>query len=120
METTRNAQENFGCLDTERTTLQIADTIYRQLGGRRFIAMTGARNLVASGAHRSLIFSIPTSRGINRVQIALADDDTYAMTFYRPARSMRLDAAAVATVEQVYADQLTEVFEHHTGLATKL
>jgi hypothetical protein len=55
----------------------IAQTIFAQLGGRRFIAMTGARNLV--GGENYLMFSLPTGfakNRINNVRITLDWTDT--------------------------------------------
>lgn len=91
---------------------QVAQTILNQLGGNRFIAMTGARNFVAGPT--TLRFSVP--KGLN-VVVTLEPSDTYTVDFYRVrgAKCMSL-----AQSRDVYADQLQAVFTEHTGLYTHL
>ncbi len=57
----------------------IAKTILEQLGGGRFMAMTGAKNMVA--IENGLQFDLPRTRhyvkdGINKVQVVLDPSDT--------------------------------------------
>lgn len=96
----------------------VAAEIMRQLGGGRFILMTGARHFVADDDY-SLSFKIPRSNGIQAVTIKLNGGDTYDMEFCKinktpPYRHI------VATEQDVYFDELQKVFTHHTGLATSL
>lgn len=93
----------------------IAHTIFQQLGGRRFLAMTGARNLVDCG--NSLMFHIPTTKKINHVKIILTEDDLYTMRFWR---IHKFDYQLIEEVNGVYCDQLREVFTEVTGLYTNL
>ena len=59
---------------------QIASIILQQLGGRRFVAMTGAKCLVA--IDNGLRFRIGRNGSkANMVNIVLRGDDTYTMTF---------------------------------------
>jgi hypothetical protein len=105
-------------MNAERTTLQIADTILQQLGGRRFIMMTGAKNFIIRGADRSLQFNVGRNpKGITKVRIALDLSDTYTMTFYK---IRGIDCAMVASIDGIYADQLCRAIERETGLATTL
>lgn len=103
----------------------ICETILQQLGGRRFIVMTGAKNFIDCGSGE-LSFRLPskpgyTKDGINVVSIKLEDNDTYTMTFYRLGKSNKCTTLAkIATVDDVYCDMLTEVFTNHTGLYTRL
>jgi SH3-like domain-containing protein len=93
-----------------------AKTILEQLGGNKFLVMTGAKNLMA-GADASLIFTLPRFPGlkINRVKIRLTPADTYEMTFMRySAKTLQVDT--LATVEDVYCDMLRSVFTSQTGL----
>lgn len=97
----------------------IAETILAQLGGRRFIAMTGAKNF--NHDSRALVFSLPRITGmkINRVRIQLEADDTYTVIFMRwLPRSF--DIENHGTAQGVYADNLRRVFEQKTGLLTSL
>ncbi len=96
--------------------MQTANTILQQLGGGRFIAMTGAK--LFCGDDTSLQFSIPKAKdGINKVRIVLDANDTYSVTFYN-LRGVKLTTKAEA--EMIYAEMLAIVFEHHTGLRTSL
>ncbi len=98
--------------------MELASIILQQLGGGRFIVMTGAKNLV--GGKDSLHFSIPKARkGINKVRITLDAFDTYTVEFFKFNRS-KLDLTLVEKVEGVYNDMLQEVFTNATGLYTKL
>jgi hypothetical protein len=96
-------------------TLQVANTILAQLGGNKFLAMTGAKNLV--GSDDTLSFRIPASNGINHVSVTLDCNDTYRVTFGKFAK---LELRIVHTQGDVYADQLQTLFTDQTGLLTRL
>lgn len=101
---------------------QVAETILSQLGGRRFLAMTGAR--VVTGEN-SLAVKLPKKAkdGINSVRIFLEPSDTYRVEFSRFNANAMTDAdlfQVIATESDVYADQLTVIFESVTGLAVSL
>lgn len=60
--------------------ITVSKTILEQLGGRRFIAMTGARDLI--GGTNYLMFRLPrglAKNGINKVKITLDWTDTYVV-----------------------------------------
>jgi hypothetical protein len=62
--------------------MNIARTIMEQLGGRRFITMTGARDFMDFG--NTLQFRLPSrfaKDGINQVRITLTPADLYDMEF---------------------------------------
>ncbi len=94
--------------------MTISETILQQLGGNKFIAMTGAKNFI--GDKNTLRFTLP-SRKANRVVITLNIMDTYDMIFYRVRG---IDVKWREEVEGVYADQLQKVFTSRTGLFTQL
>lgn len=99
---------------------EVGKIILEQLGGNKFIAMTGARAFL--GIPNGLSFQLPggggrVRKGINNVQIILKGDDTYTMYF---SRRRGLTFANVATVEGVYCDQLQTEFTINTGLHTTL
>jgi hypothetical protein len=116
--------------------LIVARTILEQLGGQRFVVMTGAKNFI--GGPDSLSFKIPKTRRIRGVRITRTPADTYTVEFFTWGRRARqvhkvrrtreqkdsggrygcLDT--VATVEDVYAGQLRDVFTRVTGLQTSL
>ncbi len=97
----------------------VANTILAQLGGRRFLLMTGASHLV--GDANALTFKLPrraaADSGINHVKIRLDADDTYTVL------ALKLDRAGITTVREasgIYADDLQRVFTYFTGLDTSL
>lgn len=94
----------------------IAATILAQLGGaHRLGAMIGARDFVDCEDALTFRFAARALGAINRVQVRLAGDDTYTVTFYRG----RL-AEQVAEIAGVYADGLRAAVEHRTGLRLSL
>ena len=98
---------------TDKTT---AIEILKQLGGNRFIMMTGAKNL--SCDNTSMSFKIMRNdAGITHVKIKLNALDLYDMTFYSiRGASFKVKAEASG----IYNDMLQEVFTSHTGLYTSL
>ena len=94
--------------------MNVAETILSQLGGNRFVVMTGAKNLLKD--HNALSMRLP-SRKVTHVRITLDPSDTYTVLFLR----MRgYQVTEVARVSDVYADSLREVFTRYTGLETSL
>ena len=98
--------------------VQIANTILAQIGGRRFIAMTGAKSFTAGD--RALTFRLPSrfaKNGINCVRINLTPADDYTMTFMA-VRGFTFKTVEVK--EGVYCDGLEDAFGEACGLATTL
>ena len=62
--------------------MRIADIILQQLGGNKFLVMTGAKNLVADGNTLRMTLPKNCSRA-NRLYITLDADDTYTMRFFK-------------------------------------
>lgn len=98
--------------------MQVATQILEQLGGNRFVAMTGAKQFV--GGERSLQFSLGrgATNKANKVRVTLATDDTYTVEFFN-LRGVNLKPCG-EPVERVYADRLQAVFTERTGLDTRL
>ena len=94
----------------------IAKTILQQLGGNKFIAMTGAKNL--GFTNNGLQMKIGrNSKGITHVIISLKSTDTYDVEFIK----MRgVNRKVVKKLKGVYADQLGKIFTKYTGLRTRL
>lgn len=89
--------------------------ILEQLGGNKFLAMTGAKDLVNLG-NGGLQFAI--GRGAknkaNKVVITLAAD-LYTVRFV----SIRgINITECGTFEMVYADRLAALFTEQTGFDT--
>ena len=98
------------------TESQVAKIILQQLGGNKFIAMTGAKNLGASG--KSLSMKIGrNSKSISHVVITLKSSDLYDMEFIRMRGASR---KVVKKVTVVYNDMLGKIFTKYTGLRVRL
>lgn len=108
---------------------KVAETILAQLGGNKFITMTGAKHFVADG--NTLRMSIPKNKTkANRLYITLDEGtDTYKMRFfYCKAGRLSLKTGnfipgttkEIAEHTNVYAEDLCRVFESVTGMATRL
>lgn len=111
--------------------LEVAETILRQLGGNKFIVMTGAKNFIALNEYGgALYFQIGKNASkANRVKITLQWDDTYTVEFikYTPykfnvktGKETHEKNDVLKTVEGVYCDTLQEVFTDYTGMYTHL
>ncbi len=101
----------------EMTTSQAKDTL-NHLGGKRFMAMTGAKPLTIDKKRKELLFKIGrNAKGINLVTIRLTSLDLYDMEFAQ----VRMGNKKVKAVEKrVYGDQLQKFFKKHTGMNTYL
>lgn len=100
------------------TDTTIAQTILRQLGGNTFMMMTGAKQPTAGPSWLS--FRMPSGfakNGINFVRITLEPSDTYKVEFQR-IRGLKI--TTVSTHEDIYNDQLCELFRRETGLETRM
>lgn len=97
--------------------MTVARTILDQLGGSRFVAMTGARDFVSSAD--SLSFRLPriADNGANKVTVTLTAGDEYRVAFDFIGR---FTYSPVESFEGVQASQLGEAFTRHTGLAIRL
>lgn len=107
----------------------VAETILQQLGGNRFIVMTGAKNFLSDG--NTLRMQLPRNRSrANRLFITLDEgSDTYKMRFFRYSAPRFNTKTCTFTsekveevdfVEGVYADALCDIFTAVTGFATSL
>ena len=101
------------------TDKAVAGEILRQLGGNRFIAMTGARNFCCD--NNSIVFMLPARLSkdkINAVRIDLNCMDTYDIKFMSIISTKAVKI--VYEIFGVYNDMLVSVFEDKTGLKTSL
>ena len=92
--------------------------LLQQLGGNRFIAMTGAKNLAVDKAKNTLHMKIGrNSKGVSHLRIKLTGADLYDMEFLQ-VRAGNVKVKAKET--GLYADQLRKMFTKHTGMYTSL
>lgn len=109
--------------------LTIAETILAQLGGNRFIAMTGSKNFVSDG--NSLRMRLARNKSKANFLTIILDQatDTYAMRFFyfrsgylsmKTGRFVPDTEKEIAVYTDVYASDMCRIFEDVTGLATSL
>ena len=99
---------------------EIANVILSQLGGNRFIAMTGACNLghgVNSKGESYLSFKFKGSKKFNYCAISLNGNDLYDMQFIK---MVKFDRRMVKDCPDNYNNEINHVFETMTGLLTRL
>ena len=101
----------------ERLNQSQAKTLLRQLGGNKFIMMTGAKQM--SIGKDGLTMKIGrNSKSITHVAIDLdRGKDLYTMKFIRVRKGI---PKVVKQYDGVYADNLNNIFEKETGLYTRL
>jgi len=94
----------------------VAKTILAQLGGNRFIVMTGSKNF--GGSDNLLSFKIGrNSSRVTHVRIKLNSLDLYDVEYIR-VWGIKLET--VAESSGLYADMLRDDFTEKTGLAVSL
>ena len=93
-----------------------AETILKWLGVNKFLAMTGAKNLVKD--KKTLMFMLGRNKAsANKVIITLNSSDLYDVEFGR-IRSGKYKT--LKKFNDVFGAQLQEVFTSYTGLDTHL
>ena len=97
--------------------MKVAKTILAQLGGNKFCAMTGAKDLVVGDRSLSMRLGRNSSNS-NYLKITLNSMDLYDMKFCKLTR--KFEEKSVTEYSDVYNDMLTDVFTEHTGMYTKL
>jgi hypothetical protein len=97
---------------------EIAKTILQQLGGNKFIAMTGAKNI--GFTNKGIQMGIGrNAKGVTHVIIDLdRGKDLYNMEFVKVGWDFK--RKTIKKLNGVYADQLQKIFTKYTGLHTRL
>jgi hypothetical protein len=98
----------------------VAQTILAQLGGNRFLAMTGAKDLV--GGSDMLRLRLPRGAakgGITHVGVRLDGNDEYMIEAGK-YNAKRLEVVPVTRADGVQAAELRAAFTTITGLDTSL
>ncbi len=106
----------------------VAKTILEQLGGNKFLAMTGAKNLVSDG--NTLRMRLPRNGSkANSLWVTLNGNDLYDMRFFNykmgginlKTGEMIPDKVTHEVIyNDIFCDQLQEVFTRHTKMYTHL
>jgi len=112
----RSALTRQATAATPTTDLTVSKTIFQQLGGNRFAAMTGARDFVGDANSLSFRLSSTLTRPrVSGMTITLKDNDTYEMKTFR---IRKLEVPTADTRQDVHAEDLQRVFTAMTGLDT--
>lgn len=98
---------------------KIAKTILLQLGGRRFVAMTGSKDFINLG--NGLRMSLSRNKtSANRLEIIYdGGKDLYNVRFYRQSfsrKTFECKTKDIKTYEGVYFDMLEDIFTEVTGM----
>ena len=93
----------------------VPNEILRQLGGNRFVVITGAKDFV--GSKISLSMTLPHGAKGNRLKITLNGNDLYDLKLQN-YRNLKLKD--ISLVSDVFVENLLDVFEAMTGLYTTL
>ncbi len=95
----------------------IANEIYRTLGGNRFRVMTGAKMMVST--ENGIRMRIGRNKtNANFMEVSLNGLDLYDVTFAKVTRMGEMKS--VREYNNVYNDMLVSLFESHTGMYTTL
>ena len=97
--------------------MSIAKTILEQLGGNKFVVMTGAKNFVDCGDALSMKIG-RNKTSSNYLKITLNSMDTYDMKFCKLTR--KFEEKSVTEYNNIYNDMLQDQFTAHTGMYTSL
>lgn len=97
--------------------MNTATTILNQLGGGKFIAMTGSKNFlnIGNGLRMNLAKNKINAKWL---KITLNDNDLYTMDFFTADKNLNITTKA--KYENIYADMLNKLFTEVTGLYTSL
>ena len=101
---------------------EIAQEILRQLGGKKFIAMTGSKNFTSSKNDKGeAVLTMHLTKNKSKAKylsITLNSLDLYDLEFSTTNKDY--EYIVVETHNDVYNDMLQEIFTSVTGLDTHL
>jgi hypothetical protein len=101
-------------------SMQVAQTILDQLGGRQFLMMVGGKDLVSLSGDGGLAlkFGSGARNKANRVRVEYDyGSDTYNVEF---GKIFKHEWKTVSRHEGIYADMLQDLFTSETGFYTSL
>lgn len=102
------------------TGKQIAEKTLEYLGGQEKIAaMVDGNYFSYNGKDGTLYFRFKGNRKMNAVEFALTPKDLYKVTFYK-YNPKTYEHKTVEEYDDIYADQLKDLFERITGLYLSL
>jgi hypothetical protein len=99
-------------------------TMLEQLGGNKFVAMTGAKDFVSSdNPQPRLSMRLPanlTKRRGTHLEISLLPTDEYMLVFFKGKRGKPGERDIIGVNRGVQVSNLRQCFEDMTGLRTSL
>ncbi len=95
----------------------IAQTILSQLGGNKFIVMTGSKNFISDGNTLRMKLTRNNAKA-QFLSITLNSMDLYDMTFYSLSKDFKM--IIKDQKNGIYCDMLQDIFTSVTGLYTHL
>ena len=100
---------------------EVIDVMIKQLGGNKFFLMTGSKPQYKDISTDSPLIALKLIRNKSKANYLtiqyIRSTDLYTMEFIKMTKTER---KIVSTYENIYSDQLTEIFESETGLRTSL
>lgn len=110
--------------ETFEADMDVGKEMLRQLGGRRFMMMVGAKQPIWDGDKNELHMKIGrNSIGANYFVIRLNPRDLYDLRFESRRmnrKTYEMSIKVKAEYDDVYADQLQDIFEQATGLYVRM
>ena len=104
---------------TERN--RVIDVMIKQLGGNHFFAMTGSKPQYKDISTDSPLIALKLKRNKSKANYLTIQYvrglDLYTMEFINMTKTER---KIVSSYDNIYNDQLIEIFESETGLRTSL
>ena len=99
----------------------VIDVMIKQLGGNHFFAMTGSKPQYKDISTDSPLIALKLKRNQSKSNYLTIQYvrglDLYTMEFIKITKTER---KVVSSYDNLYNDQLTEIFESETGLRTSL
>ena len=110
-------------MNTQQTEIrnEVINTIVKQLGGNKFFVMTGSKphykDIETENPFVSIKLICNQSKANYIIIQYIRSTDLYKVEFIKINLKER---KIVSSYDNVYSDQLTEIFESETGLRTSL
>ena len=110
-------------MNTQQTEIrnEVIDTIVKQLGGTKFFLMTGSKPMYKDISTDSPLVALKLTRNKSKANYFtiqyMRGSDLYKIEFIKMTKTER---KVISSYDNIYSDQLTEIFESETGLRTSL
>ena len=100
---------------------EVIDVMIKQLGGNKFFIMTGSKPQYKDISTDSPLIALKLIKNKSKANYFtvqyIRSSDLYKIEFIKMTKTER---KVLSNYENIYGDQLTEIFESETGLRTSL